>query len=272
MSHSKTNPSPYRVQVLDRALAILEVLGHQRGGCSLAELPKALKLHKSTVHRLMMVLERHRLVDKNPKTGRYSLGLKLFELGSKAVAALDLRERARPYLDRVLQQTEETVNFSVLDHGEVVYIEKMETQRNLRMASSVGHRFPAYSTALGKAILAELPEAEVDAILRRWGMKARTPKTITTAKALKAELGTIRIRGYAIDDEENEEGARCVGAAVRNHLGRPVAAISVSGPAFRVSRAKIPLIVRAVVSAALELSADLGYKGVAPEAVETAAS
>jgi DNA-binding IclR family transcriptional regulator len=260
MPHSKTPNSPYRLQVVDRALALLDALGAQQEDSSLAELSIALKLHKSTVHRLIRVLERHRLIDKNPATGRYHLGLKLFELGSKAIAALDFREHARPYLARVLRETEETVNLCILDAGQVLYIEKMESQRNLRMSSSVGHRFPAYCTALGKAILAELPDSEVDAILKQSGMKKKTPNTITSPAALKLELQAIRARGYAIDDEENEEGARCVGAAIRDHQGRVVGALSVSGPAFRVNRNKVPEIAGSVMAAAAELSADLGYR------------
>src|SRR5882762_9480516 len=112
---SKTHDSPYRVQVLDRALAALEVLANSAGECSLVELCIRLELHKSTVHRLMMVLERHRLVHKNPDTGKYRLGLKLFEFGSKAVASLDLRRHSKPYLNRLLHEMDETVHLCILD-------------------------------------------------------------------------------------------------------------------------------------------------------------
>ena len=261
MPHGKTKSSVYKVQVMDRALAILDVLGSKQGDSSLTELCIELHLHKSTLHRLMMVLESHRLVDKNPDTGRYRLGLKLFELGSKAIASLDLREQARPHLTRVQQETEETVNFAVLDQGEVLYIAKIEPQRNLRMAAHVGHRFPAYCTALGKAMLAELTEPEVDSILQGCEMRARTPNTITSPAILKDELRIIRARGYSVDDEENDEGARCVGVAVRNQNGSPVAAISVSGPASRVTKSKVPIIAKVLVRSAEELSRELGYDG-----------
>jgi IclR family transcriptional regulator, KDG regulon repressor len=207
----------------------------------------------------MMALERHSLVDKNPETGKYRLGLKLFELGSKAIAALDLREHSRPYLMRLQHETDETVNFGILDQGEVLYAAKIEPERNLRMASRIGIRYPAYCTSLGKAILAWLSETEVDAIIRRWGLKARGPNAITSAEALKADLKQVRARGYAIDDEENEEGARCVGAAVWDHMGRPLAAISVSAPAFRMDGAKMAEAAKAVMRAANDLSRELGY-------------
>jgi DNA-binding IclR family transcriptional regulator len=253
--------SPYRVQVLDRALAALEILANRDGECSLVDLCAEMKLHKSTVHRLAMVLEQHRLVDKNPDTGRYRLGLRLFEFGSKAIAAVDLRGRARPYLDRLQRQFGETVFFCILDDGQVFYVEKVESQQSVRTACTVGSRAPAYCTAVGKAMLAELPELEVSEVIRRWGLKAVTPNTITTAAALKAELRAVRSRGYAIDNEEKEEGLRCVSAAVRGHSGKLFAAMSVSGPAFRMSKERIPEVGQAVMRAANELSEELGYEG-----------
>jgi DNA-binding IclR family transcriptional regulator len=257
---NKTRESPYNVQVIDRALAILGVLGECQTDFSLAELCISVKLHKSTVHRLLMVLERHRLVQKSIETGRYRLGLRLFELGSRAGTTLDLREHSRPYLSRILHDAEETVYCGILDHGEVLYIEKMDSQKSIRMASSIGRRAPAYCTAEGKAILSELSDAEVDLVVRRQNLTPITPNTITNLATLKAELKTTRARGYAIDDEENEEGIRSVGAVVRDRLGRPVAAISVSGPIFRVTKAKVSTIASSVVCGARALSTELGYR------------
>ncbi len=268
---SKTPDSPYKVQVLDRALAALAILANSSSDCSLAELCPAMKLHKSTVHRLMMVLEQHRLVVKNPETGRYRLGLRLYELGSRAIEGLDLRGRARPYLDRLQAEFGETVFFCILDEGQVFYVEKVESQRSVRTACTVGSRAPAYCTAVGKAMLAELSEEEVNKIVRRWGLKPVTPNTITTASALKVELKAVRSRGYAIDDEEKEEGLRCIGAAVRSHSGKLAAAMSVSGPAFRMSKERVPEIGRALMRAANELSAELGYEGAPLEVLRKAA-
>src|SRR6267378_3305452 len=196
---SKTSKSPYRVQVLDRALAALDVLAARSTECSLVEICT--------------------------DTGRYRLGLKLFEFGSKAIGAIDLRRQARPYLDRLQRELGETVFFCLLDDGQVLYLEKIESQQSVRTACTVGSRAPAYCTAVGKAMLAELPDAEVSEIVRRSGLKAFTPNTITTATALKDELRAVRSRGYAIDDEEKEEGLRCISAAVSGHSGRLFAAI-----------------------------------------------
>jgi DNA-binding IclR family transcriptional regulator len=269
MPLSKTAKFAYRVQVLDRALAALEILADSPTECSLAELCATLKLHKSTVHRLIMVLEQHRLVEKDRDTGRYRLGLKLFELGSKAAGAVDLRRHAKPYLDRLQRELGETVFFCALDDGQVLYLEKIESQQSVRTACMVGSRAPVHCTAVGKAMLAELTQAEVNDIVRRRGLKAVTANTITTALALKTELKAIRSRGYAIDNEEKELGLRCVSAAVRGDSGKWLAALSVSGPAFRVTHERVPQIGMAVMQAASELSNELGYR---PPAEEWAAA
>lgn len=252
--------SPYQIQVLDRALAILEILSVGGRDFPLGEIAHRLELHKSTAHRLLMVLERHKLIERNASTGRYRLGLKLFELGTRAVSRLDLRERARPILERLVLETSETVHLCILDDTEVVYLDKVEPERSVRMSSSVGRRNPAYCTAVGKAILAHLPEEQVEAIVRKHGLKAMTANTITSFLELKSELASIRDRGYAIDNEEIEEGVRCVGCVVRNFSGGPVAAISVSGPAFRLTRQKVKSVSRPVIAAAHALSAELGFK------------
>ncbi len=255
-----TTSSPYKVQVLDRALALLEVLAQQRGGCGLADMCLHLQLNKSTVHRLLMVLEKHRLVEKNAETGRYRLGLKLFELGSKAIGALDLQERVRPHLQRLARETGETVNFAILDKGEVLYLEKIDSQSYLRITANVGDRCPAYSTGLGKAMLASLPEEEVEKILHGVKLQVRTPTTLTSLAAIRQELRITRSRGYAIDDEENVEGVRCVAAAVRDHLGNPVAAISVAGPAIRLTKNSVPELALTVMGVAGAISGELGFK------------
>jgi IclR family transcriptional regulator, KDG regulon repressor len=255
--------SQYRVQVLDRALLLLEILANHNGECALADIAKEASLHKSTVHRIISSLEQHRFVLRSVENGRYMLGLKLFELGTKAMGARFLREHARPHLSRVMFETGETVHLCIFDNGEVLYVDKIEPQKSVRMSSAVGLRSAAYCTAVGKAVLAHLGADEVSEIVRRFGMSRRTSRTITTTAELLAELDVVRRRGYAIDDEENEEGVRCIGAAVLDQSGRPVAAISVSGPAFSVTREKTKLLARPVVTAAHLLSTDLGFRDAA---------
>jgi DNA-binding IclR family transcriptional regulator len=245
--------------VLDRALGVLGILTEKGPGMSLLEVSRALGLHKSTAHRLLMVLERHRLIEKNGD-GRYRLGLKLFELGTRAVSQLDIRERARPYLERVVMETGETAHLCIYDDGEVVYVDKVEPERSVRLASSIGRRTPAYCTAVGKAIMASLPAAEVDLAVQKIGMRQLTRHTFTTLAELRGELTRVRRQGYAVDNEENEEGVRCVGAVVWGYTHEPLAAISVSGPSFRVTNEKVPLLARSVTGAAEALSSELGFR------------
>ena len=270
--HSSTprkSRSPYRIQVLDRALALLEVLSQQGPDLSLAQISRLLKLHKSTAHRLIVVLERHNIVEKNSSHGTYRLGLKLFELGTRAISQLNLRERARSFLERAVLETGETVHLCVYDDGEVVYVDKVEPARSVRLASSVGRRNRAYCTAVGKAILAYLPQSQVEAAVRKHGFRQLTRHTIGNMLELKAELQKVRRLGYAVDHEENEEGVCCVGAPVWGAAQQLVAAISVSGPAFRLTTDKIPVIATCVMAVANALSKELGFRPMAQSAKES---
>jgi DNA-binding IclR family transcriptional regulator len=245
--------------VLDRALAILEALSQDGPDLTLGQISESLGLHKSTAHRLIMVLERHKLLEKNPERGKYRLGLKLFELGTRAVSQLDLRERARAFLERAVLETGETVHLCIYDDGEVVYVDKVEPGRSVRLASSVGRRNPAYCTAVGKAIMAHLPESQVEHAVQKHGLRQLTRKTIGSMAELKTELAKVRETGYAVDNEENEEGVCCIGAVVRDFSGDPVAAVSASGPKFRIDGEKIPVLAKSVVAAAAALSRELGF-------------
>jgi DNA-binding IclR family transcriptional regulator len=257
---AKSKDSPYQVQVLDRAVLILEALAAAGPDLSLFELSERLDLHKSTIHRLLMVLERHHLVEKSPQSGRYGLGLRLFELGNRAVTRLGIAERAHPHLKRLAAETGETAHLCILDEGEVLYLEKVESAQTVRVPSSTGQRNPAHCTAVGKALLAYLPDGELERLVRTRGLRARTRNTITSLAELRRELKLVRERGYAIDDEEIEEGLKCVGAPVRDHSGRVAASLSIAGPAFRVTKAKLPPLAALVTRTAHELSTELGYR------------
>jgi DNA-binding IclR family transcriptional regulator len=209
-----------------------------------------------------MILERQRLIERDPQTARYRLGMRLFELGSIAISRFDIREKARRHLEQLHYEVDESVHLCTLDAGEVLYLDRVEPTRSVRMDCRVGRRNPAHCTSVGKAMLAHLPEREVEQILRQRGMPRRTPATLTTPAELKADLAMIRARGYAIDDEEVEEGVRCVGVAVLGHNGRPLAAISVSAPSFRLPLEKVPVVAASVSQAAKALSQESGYRGI----------
>jgi DNA-binding IclR family transcriptional regulator len=252
---SSRESGPYKVQVLDRAIAILDLLADSSHEMSLGELTTAIGLHKSTVHRLLMVLERHRLLHRSPLHGRYRLGMKLFELGTRAVANLNLLERARPRLEKLSAHS----HLFVLDHGEMLCIEKFEPERAVRISSSaVGKRVGVHCSAAGKAVLASMPEPAVRQILQERGMAPFTLHTITSPDAFIAELDRTRARGYATDNEEVEVGVHCIAVPIFDGAGRAIAAVSVSGPTYRFNAEKSGFLVDAIRSVANELSAGLG--------------
>lgn len=252
------NKNVYQLQVLDRAILVLDALAKEDHGLSLAELDNRLDLHKSTLHRLIMVLERHRLISRNPQNGNYILGIKLFELGSKAVPQRLLLRHAQTYLEKLVYETGETAHLCILDDGEVLYLEKVESSHSMRISSSIGNRNPVHTSAVGKALLAYLDEDEVDSILKKRGLKAYTRNSITSATQLKKELSEVRKQGYAIDDEEGTEGVRCIGAPIKDHLGNVIASISIAGPSFRVTKENIPVIAKCVMTIADQLSREVG--------------
>jgi len=246
--------------VLDRALALLEALSSEKSGLTLIELSDRMQLHRSTVYRLLMVLERHRYVSKNAVSGKYFLGYRFFELASRVIRASDPARQARPFLEKLVAETGETAHLCIFDQGEVLYLEKVEGDRAVRAPSIIGRRYPAHCGASGKALLAHLEPETLDAFFRRTTLPAFTRNTITTPAQLRAELQLIRERGYSVDNEEYEEGLRCVGAPVRDYTGNVVAAISVAGPAFRVTMEAVPLMAQVVLEAAHQLSMELGFE------------
>lgn len=251
----------YHIQVLDRTLDILNVLAEVNQSLGPAELARRVSLHKTTTHRLLMALEHLGFVRREPRQGKYGLGVKLFELGSRAVARFELRERAEPFLRRLVDETRETAHVCVLDGTEMVSIANVEGTWTMRSPSTVGRRTPVYCTSVGKAVIAFLSDDVLDQLIERLTLKPFTPRTLVTLAALKAELARVRDRGFAVDDEEIEQGLRCVGAPIRNHTGLVVAAISVAGPAFRLTDQRLPETARAVKAAARDISREMGYSG-----------
>ena len=253
------------VQTIERISAILDIIGESPGGMSIRQVSSQLNLPKGTVHRLLSSLIYVGYIRQDAGSRNYFLGLKLLDLGGLVASQLDLRKIAGPLLHALADKSKETVHMVVWDQDEVAYIEKVEPPSDmggLRMASRIGSRNPAHSCAVGKIFLSYFSPTELEDFISRKGLPARTSNTITDAVALKQELKTIREQGYALDDEENEKGIRCVGAPVLGESGTPVAAISISGPAFRVTQ-KIAhgVLKREIMRTAAEISRSLGYGG-----------
>lgn len=250
----------YRVQVLDRAFGILTALATNDVPMGPADIGDRLKLNKSTVHRLLAVLERSRFVERDLDTGRYRLGLKLVELGSIALSRFDLHRLAKPYIERLVAETGETAHLGILRQAEVISLVNAEGHHNVRTPSTVGRRSPVHCTSQGKVLLAFQAESIIDGFLRSHRFTRHTNNTIRNAAQFRTELIKVRNHGFALDDEEFETGLRCVGAPVRDHSGKVIAAISIAGPAFRLVPDRMPELIRSVVNTAADLSAGLGYQ------------
>jgi len=256
---------PYNlVQTIERVSSMLEILGQSPQGVSIKDLSLRVKLPKGTTHRLLSSLSYFGYVRQDSKTRNYFLGFKLVDLGNLLLSQLDLRREAEPFLRDLAERTKETVHMVILDRDEIVYIDKVETDQNtsgLRMASRVGLRNPAHSCAVGKVLLADISEEALDNFIKEKGLPKRTENTITHPAQLKEHLNLVRTQGYALDDEENEKGIRCVAAPIYNEAGRAVAAVSISGPAFRVTKKVIQeSLKREVMETALKISQKLGFR------------
>jgi DNA-binding IclR family transcriptional regulator len=264
MSTYQTSKPNNLVQTIERASSILDILGQSPQGISIRELSTKIKLPKGTTHRLLSSLSYFGYVRQDPKTRNYLLGLKLVELGQLLLGQLDLRKEAEPFLRDLAERTKETVHLVFLDRNEIVYIDKVETEQNssgLKMASRVGLRNPAHSSAVGKVLLAHFPGEELKNFIKEKGLAKRTENTIIDPTQLKEHLKLVRAQGYAIDDEENEKGIRCVAAPIYNEVGKTVAAISISGPAFRITKKVIQeSLKKEVMETALKVSQRLGFR------------
>lgn len=247
------------VQSIDRVLEIAETLSSAPPGLSLSDLAAATGLHVSTAHRLVNVLVDHGYALKDTSTGKYRLTLRMFEIGSRVSGIWNLLSAAKPFLDELAALSREAVHLVERDGSTVAYLYKAEPfQQMVHMGSQVGLRNPMYCTGVGKSILSLLSPAEVENIWNTSDICAFTPNTITSLPALMAQLEQSRARGYAIDDEEHEEGVRCIAAAIRNWAGRPVAAISISAPVSRMDDAAMEKIRPHLIRATNEISRMMG--------------
>lgn len=244
---------------VERAFSVLEALVNEGPSSALAVIAARAGLPKPTVHRLLQTLISLGYA-RQLSEGLYTPDVKLLGLATRVREKLDSAELARPFMSELQELLPETVHFALLQDDHAVYIEKLDGRRAYRLASTVGMPLALHSTAIGKAILAFLPP---DERLRRLGpgpLERRTWRTITALEALDIELARIRECGYAIDDEENEEHVRCLGAAAFDHTGTVIGGLSLSAPAFAMALEKAHELGGAVVLAAANFSLSLGAK------------
>jgi IclR family transcriptional regulator, acetate operon repressor len=251
---SEPNERTGSVQSIARAFGLLEVMAANGGIVGLSELSQKSGLAVPTIHRLMRTMVALGYARQEPSR-KYALGPRLALLGESASRLLDVW--AAPHLQKVVDELGESANLALLDGHEVLYVAQAQGHHAMRMFTEVGRHAAVHCTAVGKAILAALPEARVDAVLVKAGMEPRTPNTITTPEAFKAELARVRARGYATDEQEQELGVRCVGVALP---GDPVrAAISISAPVGRMTDALIDRAVPLLQRTAAELADEFAF-------------
>lgn len=249
------------LSTLDKGLHVLEALADvgPATGLSLTELSRMLGMHRTTLLRMLTTLQARGYVSRDPISDRYQLGMKVLALSATLLRRLDIRQVARPTLQALCAETGELVHLVVLDDGAVVTVERLEGNQTISLRTELGARRPAYCTASGKAILATLPAAEVAAILAR-GMPPMTPRTITSPAMMEEHLVEVQRRGFAWDDEERNEGVRCVAAPIFGHEGRAVGAVSIAAPLLRTPWERLWSLGNAVARAAVTVSQELGHQ------------
>jgi IclR family transcriptional regulator, KDG regulon repressor len=242
----------------DRLLRVLESFGPRELDVSLGDLADRVGLPKSSVHRLLTTLTAHRFVDRDPATRRYSLGIRLFELGSAAIHGRGLHGAAQPQLEELCRLTGETCHLAVLSGIDAVYVYKVDAPANISMSSRVGGRAPCHATSIGKVLVAWASE-DVLAEVRAQPMRPCTPHTITSVRRFEGELARVRVQGYALGLEEYAEGLHCISAPVREHAGRVTCALGIAGPCSRIEGERLVQLIPMVVRAAQALSRNLGF-------------
>ena len=250
----------YSVPSIKRALAVLELLAQSKRGLTISRISRKLGLPSSSSYLITKTLEQEGFLQKNPLSGKYSFGLKLTSLSRRSLENLGLRDEARPFLVQLMQRTALTVHMAILERNQAVIIEKVGCPGQVRLSSFVGKRLDSHCTGLGKTLVAFLPEEELEQQIISRGFAKHNENTLVSASAFKRELAGIREFGFALDDEEDELGLRCLGAPIFAHTGKVVAAISVAGTVSQIPDDRIGSLAKSVMQKAKEISAVLGSR------------
>lgn len=246
----------YASPAVERSLDLFEYLS-RHGSCSLTDLVAELGFSKSTAYGLLVTLENRGYL-RRTAAGRYQLGLGFIHLGRAVLDRMNVREVSEPFMARLAAETKETIHLGVLSGPTVVQVGKVDSPLAVKLTSYIGQTRPLHSSGLGKALLAFLPDEEREALIRQMSFERKTPRTITQPDVLRKALEEARAQGYAVDDEENTMGVRCVAAPIRDHSRQVVAALSASGPADRLSLSRVPEVARMVIACCQEISRTIG--------------
>ena len=251
--------SQYQVRTLERALEVLGAFSLERPELSLSDLAMATDLAPSTTLRLLSILAQYGYVERSSDNDRFRIGVGMFERGSIYIQTTSVEAQAQEPLAALARECNQTASLAVLDRTEIVHIAVVQPDRAFRYFAPVGQREMAHTTGLGKALLAGLPEEQLEELVTQRGLPGRTDRTITMFSALRAHLAEIREQGYAVDNEESIVGLRCVASPIFDDRNRVVAAISASGPSAEFNDAAMPGIIEVVRKAGVTVSERLGH-------------
>lgn len=249
------------VKSLRSALQLLELVGAERNGARVKDLAAASGINTASVSKMLSTLAAQGFVRRDDATRRYSLGYKLIELSTRLIESLDIRTAARPVLEELEAAANEVINLAAYHFGDLIYIDKYEGTKSLRMHSKIGGRAGWENTAVGKAVFANLPEHEKAYLLEQFAFAPKTPASITSRDVFLAQIGEVLEKGYAVDVEENVMGILCVGAAVFDYSGKPVGAVSISWPVVRGGLERIAALQQPLRDACADISRAMGYRG-----------
>jgi IclR family transcriptional regulator, KDG regulon repressor len=250
----------YTVKSLVKALKIMECLAEgEKSSYTLTDLSRALRLHVSTVHRLLVNLMREGYVEQDHATGGYRLGFRVLRMGLRVLDSVDFRHVADPLLRELNRQTQETVHLAILQGDQALSIEKFDSPQPVGLDARLGNAMPLHCTGVGKSLLAYQDEGMLQRIAQSPGLQRFTAHTLTSLPELRRELARIREQGYAVDNEEIVDGLRCVAAPIFDHQGKAVGAFSVAGPSSRVTPARVPEIAQLVKQTSQQISFRLGF-------------
>jgi IclR family transcriptional regulator, KDG regulon repressor len=252
-------PKPrYNITALQRGLRLLQLFSESPHGLTAKEVASRSRLPVSTVHRFLVNLENAAYLNCS-RDGVYQLGIACFAIGQAALGQLDLRRVSLPYLEELNRQTRETIHLTLRHGHSAVYVEKLDSLEPLRIYSRIGAAVPLYCTAVGKVMLAYLPDEEREKVIPQLGLKRFTPNTVGNLQELAAELYRVKKNGYACDLEEHELHIRCIAAPVWDHEGKVSASVSITAPMVRMTVTRLRQLAPVIQRAGMQISRALGY-------------
>lgn len=247
-----------QVQSLTRALSVLNIISENTPGMTLTGISRSLGLAPSTTHRLLTTLQEERYVQYDRDSSRWQIGMQAFVTGNGFLSSRDLVSVARPFMRRMMEESGETVNLAISEGDDVIYMAQVESREMMRVYSKPGNRVPLHCSGVGKAFMMLIDENGIDRIVSLKGLPKLTDKTISSLDDLKRELKISRGKGYALDDEEHAVGLRCVASVIFDEYAEPFAAVSISGPAARISAQRLQELGKTTKHFASEITAALG--------------